>query len=93
MSGAPESSKNHKICEMNGVRSYGNGDDPIELWLNDSGRLVVVAYNEAGYCGTEVDLYDLIEWLQVGPGRRMVLDHGSCAAGIECDPTRNRKGP
>lgn len=52
-----------KVCDISGVRQYGNGNDfPIELWLNDSGRLVIRAYNEAGYSGTEVDLYDLVNW-------------------------------
>ena len=61
------SPKKRKLCEMTGVRSYDNGDDPVELWLHENGRLVIVAYNEAGYCGTEVDLYDLVDWLQAGP--------------------------
>lgn len=55
-----------KLCVMDGVRS----DDchPVELWRTEhSGRLVIRAYNEAGYSYTEVDLWDLIGWLSTGP--------------------------
>ena len=66
-----------RICEMRGVRTYGSDDDPVELWFNDeAGRLTVVAYNEAGYSGTKVDLFDLLDWVQAGPGRKTVIDHG-----------------
>ena len=55
-----------KICEMKGVRQYGNSD-PVELWRDDeSGRLVIKAFNEGGYSCTDVDLWDLINWLQTG---------------------------
>ena len=57
---------------MHGVREYGSGpagavDEGFEVQLRrmpDSGRLVVRAYNEAGYSGTEIDLEDLIAWLR-----------------------------
>jgi hypothetical protein len=78
-----------KICDMHGVRSYDNGDDPVELWLHDSGRLVIVASNEAGYCGTNVDLYDLLDWLQSGPGCRMVLDNGQSSHRNISTPARD----
>ena len=56
-----------KICEMTGVREYGEGD-PVELHIDDvSGHLVVVAFNEAGHCATYVDLNDLIAWTRKGP--------------------------
>jgi hypothetical protein len=71
--------RGRKICDMVGVREYGEGD-VVQLWQRASGRLVIVATNEAGICGTEVDLYDLVDWLQAGPGRRMVLDNGSSPA-------------
>jgi hypothetical protein len=41
-------------------------------WRRASASLVIVATNEAGICGTEVDLFDLVDWLQAGPGRGMV---------------------
>lgn len=50
---------------MSGVRS--DDELPVELWRCDrSGRLVVRAYNEAGCSYTEVDLWDLVGWLQAG---------------------------
>ncbi len=82
-----------KICVMDGVRTYGNGDGPVELWFNPAdGRMVVVAYNEGGACGTEVDLYDIVEWLQRGPRDRVLLDHGSGAGGDHSDTERDRQG-
>jgi hypothetical protein len=65
-----------KICDMVGVREYGEGD-PVELWRNDeNGCLVIRAYNEGGYGTIEVDLFDLINWVQIGPGTGMVLVDG-----------------
>ena len=56
-----------KICSLDGVRSYGNGDEPVELWFNtDVGRMVIVTYNEGGLCATEIDLDDLLQYLQRG---------------------------
>jgi hypothetical protein len=55
------------ICIMDGVREYAEGD-PVELHIDrGTGRLVVVATNEAGYASTSVDLNDLLEWLKHGP--------------------------
>jgi hypothetical protein len=93
MSGAPGNNADHiprsrKIADMIGVRAYGN-EPEVELWLNENGRLVVVAYNEAGYCGTKVDLYDILDWVQAGPGHGVVLDHGPMSARVEFDPSRN----
>lgn len=90
MSGAPDRSaeqipRSYKIADMIGVRSYGN-EPEVELWLNERGRLVVVAYNEAGCCGTEVDLWDILDWVQTGPGNRMVLDHDQDRSRIDGDP-------
>ena len=72
-----------KITDMVGVRSYGN-EPQVELWLNEQKRLVIVAYNEAGYAATEVDLWDILDWLQAGPGAQLVLDTGpsACASPI-----------
>jgi len=63
-----------KICEIHGVRT-GDDNRLPELWLNDSQRLMVVTFNEGGYCATEMDLYDLIDWAQAGPRRKIVLDN------------------
>ncbi len=49
--------------EMLGVREYRDGR-PVELGRTPiTGRLVVVAVPDDGYCCTEVDLLDLIAWL------------------------------
>ena len=53
---------------------------------------MIVATNEAGICGTEVDLYDLVDWLQAGPGRRMVLDNGSSPSETDFDPAGDVEG-
>ena len=80
-----------KICEMKGVRAYGNDDEPVELWLNDSGRLVIVAYNEAGHCGTEVDFWDIMAWVGHA-GRDVVLAHDDNPSGARRDPAGGREG-
>lgn len=54
-----------RICEMVGVREHTE-KFPGQLWRHENGRLVVIARNEAGYNSTEVDLLDLIAWLQNG---------------------------
>ena len=46
---------------MEGVREY---EGPIYLDTSQGGRIVVVAYNEGGFNRTEVDLLDLIGWVQ-----------------------------
>jgi len=51
-----------KIAIMDGVREHIERE-PVELWLNSGGRTVVRAYNEGGNNFTEVDLVDIIEWL------------------------------
>jgi hypothetical protein len=85
------SERGRKICDMVGVREYGEGD-AVQLWQRASGRLVIVATNEAEICGTEVDLYDLTDWVQAGPGRGMVLDNGSDSLGTDGDLSRDRQG-
>ena len=81
-------SKKRKICALDGVRQYGD-DGPPELWLNEDGRMVVVAFNEGGHCATQLDLYDLVEWVQSGPGDRTLLDNGSGVARTKFDSARN----
>lgn len=89
MSGAPYRKADNipykrKVADMVGVRAYGN-EPGVELWLNENGRLVIVAYNEAGHCATQVDLWDILDWVQDGPGSRMVLDCDTHAAGTRSD--------
>lgn len=55
-----------KLREMTGVREHTEGD-VVELWFDETtGRLVVRAYNEAGFNSTNVDLMDLVGWLRSG---------------------------
>lgn len=54
-----------KIAAMTGVREYGECD-PVELWINEGGRLVIRSYNECGNNCTDVDLADLLNWLKSG---------------------------
>ena len=64
-----------KICEMENVRG-GERDFPVELWRDDdTGRLVITAYNEAGFNCVEIDLWDLVDWLQNGPGRDVIREN------------------
>lgn len=77
-----------KIAEIDGVREYCEGEI-VELWLTDHGRLVIRAYNEARFRGTDVDLLDLVEWIfaqGIGPsldrdGIRSKLSAGENNAG------------
>lgn len=63
-----------KICDMNGVRG-GEQGFPVELWRDDkTGRLLIVAFNEAGYSGVEIELLDVVSWLNSDEGRKLLLD-------------------
>lgn len=63
-----------KLCDMEGVRTDENR--PPELWNSEeTGRLVIRAFNEGGYSYTDVDLWDLFAWLSSGPGAGVLLDH------------------
>lgn len=56
-----------KLEIMKGVRS---DESPVELWRDDeSGRLTIRAYNEAGYNCTDIDFWDLVEWLKLNVDR------------------------
>lgn len=56
-----------RIFVMDGLRELTEGY-PVELWRDEkSGRLVVRAKNEGGCNITEIDLFDLINWLRAGP--------------------------
>lgn len=86
--GAPDnevSPDRQKIADIVGVRAHGN-EPEVELWRNEMGRLVVVAYNEGGHCAAQVDLWDIIGWLQAGPGRELVLDNGPSPDRAKVDP-------
>lgn len=54
------------IETMVGVREYVEGHSTrgpnVEMRRSNS-RLVVQAYNEGGYNCTQVDLFDLLDWL------------------------------
>lgn len=50
-----------KIATLADVREITEGE-PVELWMSDTGRVVVRAYNECGNNYTEVDLVDLLSW-------------------------------
>ena len=56
-----------KIIDMLGVREHSEGYT-VELHRNADDGLIFVAYNEAGSNLTEVDLFDLIDWLKKGDG-------------------------
>jgi hypothetical protein len=52
---------------MSGVREYCDGY-PVELRRDlKNGRLLITAWNEGHNNMTQVDLWDLIEWLRLGP--------------------------
>jgi hypothetical protein len=50
-----------KLATLPGVREYGD-HEPVEIWLEENGRVVVRAYNECGNASTSVDLLDLLSW-------------------------------
>lgn len=54
-----------KVCVLRGVREYAEGL-PVELILNETGRLVVRAFNEAGHNCVEIDLHDLLHAIKYG---------------------------
>lgn len=47
---------------MEGVREYGE-QEAVNL-SEHKGRPTIVAWNEAGYNNTEVDLRDVIDWVK-----------------------------
>ena len=70
--------KDRPIAVMDGVREYSDGLFPVELWRNaKTGRLVIRAYNERGNNITEVDLWDLLDWLQTGQPQWLLADSAS----------------
>jgi hypothetical protein len=70
-----------KLCEMAGVR--GGDGFPVELWRHDeTGRLTIVAYNQAGCDSVDIDLWDLINWLRSGAGSGLLLETGESGAAV-----------
>jgi hypothetical protein len=51
-----------KPIKLTGVREYCEGMD-VQLDKTKEGRLIIVAYNEAGFNSTEIDLLDLTDWI------------------------------
>lgn len=64
-----------KVCDMEGVREYGERAT-VELWRGETGRLVLRAYNECGNNYTEIDLWDVMDWLSLGPRGGILLADG-----------------
>lgn len=55
------------LCEMDGVREYGEMY-PVQLIRHpDNGRLVIRAINEGGYNSVDIDLWDILDWMSRGP--------------------------
>lgn len=48
-----------KICNLVGVREY-DGEDRVELWQEENGKITIVAFNEGGHKSTAIDLGDLL---------------------------------
>jgi hypothetical protein len=71
-----------KIAKMTGVRSYGN-EPEVELWFHESARLVIVAYNEAGHAATEVDLWDVLNWVRTGQTAELELGENDSTANLK----------
>lgn len=55
-----------KLITLPEVREYGDRE-PVEIWNNSEGRLIIRAYNEGGNNSTDVDLIDLLEWAKQSP--------------------------
>lgn len=41
---------------------------PVELWVNDKGRLVVRTYSVDRYGESDLDLFDLVDWVRTQRG-------------------------
>lgn len=52
----------HAHTDINGIREYAEGE-PVRLSYQNK-RPTIVARNEGGFNGTEVDLLDLINWIK-----------------------------
>lgn len=45
---------------------------PVELWVNDKGRLVVRTYSVDRYGESDLDLFDLVAWVRTQRGKPYV---------------------
>jgi hypothetical protein len=62
-----------EICVMEGVREHDE-EFPLEFHRHsETGRIVIRCRNECGNNYTDLDLWDVIEWLRIGPRNREVL--------------------
>lgn len=52
-----------KIATLASVREHTEGD-VVELWWGSQGRIVVRAWNECHNNYTDVDLFDLLAWIE-----------------------------
>ena len=52
-----------KDIKMEGVREYAE-EMSVELGTHKNQRLIIKAYNEAGYNSTKVDLQDVVDWIR-----------------------------
>jgi hypothetical protein len=69
--------------ELKGVREHGE-HDPVSLVIEpESGRMCIRALNEGGNRDTFVDLWDLVEYLRVGPVSGRTPEGFSMPLGLE----------
>lgn len=61
----------NRIGVMQGVVEYGE-EDPVELWVNETGRFVIKATNECGNNCTDIDFLSLIDWMNSKEGREVL---------------------
>jgi hypothetical protein len=54
-----------KLAALIGVREHTEKEQ-VELWLNESRRVVVRCYNECRNNYTDLDLSDLLNWARNG---------------------------
>lgn len=62
---------NNRIGVMQGVVEYCE-KDPVELWVNETGRFVIKATNECGNNCTDIDFLSLIDWMNSKEGREVL---------------------
>lgn len=77
-----------KIAVMEGVREHTECE-PVELWVNETGRVVIRSFNECGNNYTDVDLRDILDWISTGPRMGILPDHGTDKIAVGGDIRRN----
>lgn len=81
-----------KLCVMDGVREHSEGW-PVELWRDDNtGRLVIRAFNEAANNTTDVDLLDVADWLRFGPASAVDRINMGAGTSLSTIPASGRAG-